>query len=105
MTRANTERDTAIIADYLGGLSRPQVAERHGVSEGTVSWILTRNRVKLPDEVRSRRFAERNARIGRARTVWPDCPPRLAPLYRKLKRCGVPAREARRQIEQMEGLA
>ena len=41
---------------------------------------------------------EERGPVGRP-AVWPDCPEKLRPAYDKLRRKGVPAAEARRELE------
>lgn len=85
------ERNAALFSDYLSGMSQREVAEKYNLSPSTVSNLLKRHKVKLPEEERRRRFVAlarqrvAEGRMGRALT-WPDCPPHLLGEYRRLQR-------------------
>jgi hypothetical protein len=97
---AKNERNKAMIADYLGGLSRNQVAERYGLSPERVRVLLWRHRITLPVEERRRRQCWETPPKSPGRpAVWPDCPPELVRDYKKLRRCGYTAAEARAALE------
>lgn len=101
---AKNERNRAMIADYLGGLSRAEVAAKYGVHVGRVGRLFRNAGVVLPAPERARRQAAavrytRNQ--GGRPAVWPDCPPELRRDYKALRRCGIPAAEARAELERM----
>lgn len=83
----DVERIRAMAQDYIfGGLTREQVAKKHGVSLSRIGDIFKTEGIKLPEYERSRRFAEQLAkspRPGRPE-YWPDCPPHLRAEYDKL---------------------
>lgn len=101
---AKNKRNRAMIADYLAGMSRREVAEKYGVHIGNVGRLFRRwNVVLLPEERRRRieKAVGANRNKGGRPAVWPDCPPELQRDYKALRRCGIPAAEARAELERL----
>lgn len=100
--RAKNEHNRALIADYLGGMKRTEVAAKYGLSFGGLNRLLHRHRITLPHSERSRRYSCNlvfgPGHGGRPR-VWPDCPPHLAEDYALFRRKGIPAAEARAMLD------
>ena len=85
-----TQRNSAIFADYLGGMSRNDLTAKYGIARGGIDSLLYRHRVLLPSEERSRRICEKYGAVRRQSpgrpVVWPDCPPELQADYYTLRR-------------------
>lgn len=99
---AKTERNRALIADYVhGGLSRREVARKYGIEIGGVNTLLSRYRVRLPAHERSRRIVTQVPPKSPGRPpVWPDCPPHLFAEYDRLRRrYGYSSAEARAMLD------
>lgn len=98
-----TERNRAMIADYLGGMTMGEVGAKYGLSVNYIGTLFSRLNVRLPRAEWLRRctVAGRTAPInpnGR-RGAWPECPPELRDDYRALRRKGFSAAEARDLLE------
>lgn len=101
------ERRAAMIEAYrTEDATVIELAARFGIKPCTFSRIISKAGATDPTRLsRSTRLAwargsYANARFSRGRrAVWPDCPPEIAPLYRKLRNNGIPAREARAVLE------
>ncbi len=93
-------RDRQMAAEYLGGSTRRQLAEKYDLHIQTVSKILRKQSARLSSEEQARRTrAARSPHCGR-RTVWPDCPPHLKREYMRFRNhYGIPAAEARAMLE------
>lgn len=90
-----TTKKQRIIADYLGGMTVRELAEKYHRTCGGVQTSLWLWGVKLPEGERIRRLnANRTAR-GQS---WPDCPGHLLEDYKTLRRY-MTAREARATLE------
>jgi hypothetical protein len=100
--RAKNERNRALIADYLGGMKRIDLAAKYGLAFGSLNKLLHRHGVRLPPSERSRRYKCNlvfgPGHGGRPR-VWPDCPPHLAADYVLFRRKGLRAAEARALLD------
>ena len=68
MTAAKTERNAAIVAGYLAGNSRAQLAEVFGTSGANIHRIVTAAGVSLTADERNARRAAGNRRL----TLNPD---------------------------------
>lgn len=88
-------RNKQIIARYLAGETRSQLAEAFGMPQTTVRNILYRAKVRLPDRERRKRF-QMPCRVnaGGRPAIWPDCPAELRQDYEILRR-HMPSAEAR----------
>lgn len=100
---ATAERNRRMAADYIGGMTAAQVAEKYGVVQMTVSNIMRKRGIKLSERERGKRGQEGLKRSGAKpgrKTVWPDCPPRLRREYDRLRnRYGIPSAKARAMLE------
>lgn len=96
------KRDRAMAADFIGGMTQRELAEKYGLAQSYVAKRLSKRRVTItPEEIRNRGTVARRAsdKIGR-KAVWPDCPPNLRPEYMRLRKSfNIPAAEARRVLE------
>ena len=93
---AKNERNRKLIADYLGGMSRREVAEKYGIHIYRVAKIFRQQGVVLDADERARRKGRTPGRPP----VWPDCPPHLAAdyaMFRFSKR--IPAAQARAMLD------
>jgi hypothetical protein len=94
------ERNRALVADYLGGMSRPEVAAKYGLTRCGVDTTLRRLGVRLSDDERLRRFrALSQPRSPGRRRFWADCPPELATDYDLLRRKKFTSAEARALLD------
>lgn len=98
--RGKTERNAALIADYLSGMSLVEVGEKYGIKKSAVAGILYRNAVRLPpEERRLRRIKIGKWSRGRP-PIWPDCPAHLRSDYDRFRRAyGYRSAEARALLE------
>lgn len=100
---AKNERNRAMIADYLGGMARREVAAKYAISFGRVGRIFRRQGVVLPPDERARRVrllvaTRRRGNSGRP-PVWADCPPEILADYMLLRSNGYRAAEARAMLD------
>lgn len=98
-----TERNKALFADYLGGMTAAECAEKYGLTPEGVRGLLNRYKVRLPSSVRAKRLSEcaKRARPSPGRPpVWPDCPEHLRRDYDRFrKHYGFRSAEARAMLE------
>lgn len=95
---AKNERNQAIIDDYLGGMSRRELAEKYEMHIGRIGKLFWQQRILLPPAERDRR-KKLTTSPGRPQ-FWPDCPPHLADdyeMFRRRKRMS--AAEARAMLD------
>lgn len=100
--REAAERGRRIAADYIGGMTQRELAEKYGLAESTIASRLIKRKMKLtPEQRRNRGIVGRakGAKTGR-KPVWPDCPPELRSEYMRLRKNKfIPAADARRLLE------
>jgi transposase len=95
---AKNERNEAMIADYLGGMSRAEVARKYGLHIGRLGKLLYQQRILLPVEERERR--KRLTESPGRSAVWPDCPEHLRADYEMFRfRKRIPAAQARAMLD------
>lgn len=95
---AKNERNRAIIADYLGGMSRRDLAVKYDMHIGRIGKIFWQQRILLSPDERERR--KRLTMSPGRPAVWPDCPPHLLADYEMFRfRKRIPAAEARAMLD------
>jgi hypothetical protein len=93
---AKNERNQAMIADYLAGMSRQAVADKYGIHKGRLGRILNRQGIVLPEhERRKRQYWQTPPKSPGRPPVWTDCPPELRADYALFRRKGLTAAQAR----------
>lgn len=96
------KRDRAMAADYIGGMTGAELADKYGLKRGYVYKRLSMRRISLTARERRNRFVatlEGRSNMGRT-PVWPECPPELHDEYMRLRKSKkIAAVDARRILE------
>lgn len=93
-------RNERFAAEYLGGMTARQIAERHGVKTTLVQSALYSMGVKLSKAEHARRAEAAIKNKRGPKPVWPDCPPELRKDYTRFRKSyGYAATEARAMLE------
>lgn len=78
---AKNERNQALIADYLGGMTAREVAAKYQLTYSYAKTVLHRRGITLPSREHARRSRLGGSTSGGRPPVWPDCPPELQADY------------------------
>lgn len=86
-------------ADYVGGMTHREIAERDGYDRGYVCDRINKRAQGVPLVSEAEDKRKRGLNSGRP-AVWPDCPPELKADYRRFRHSyRIPAAEARAMLE------